>query len=318
MPGGPGQASRSGQAGRAGQARAAEKARRAEPGERSQAGRAAGRAGPGGPARRAGQAGADRPGERARPERAGPERPKRSGERSQASRAAGRAGQAGPGRTGVPSEPNRPGGPSGLIKRTERAGPSGRTGRASRARQAERPVRPGRPGQQARRASRTARTGRAAGRAGSGEQAAGSSQARGRQARWTDQPDGLGRPTGRRAKPEPNSRSDFGGAEEPPSRADALSAPTAPRGLGARPPGRMRNDPVRAFRGRGQPECSPEGIRTLATALRGRRPRPLDDGARTCFLCFRSRVCDGLNSIRSPAPPLAGVVALGYQDSNLD
>ena len=25
--------------------------------------------------------------------------------------------------------------------------------------------------------------------------------------------------------------------------------------------------------------CSPEGIRTLATAVRGRRPRPLDDGA---------------------------------------
>ncbi len=51
-------------------------------------------------------------------------------------------------------------------------------------------------------------------------------------------------------------------------------------GLG--PQVRMRNDPVRAFRERGQPECSPEGIRTLATALRGRRPRPLDDGARTC------------------------------------
>lgn len=25
--------------------------------------------------------------------------------------------------------------------------------------------------------------------------------------------------------------------------------------------------------------CSPDGIRTHATALRGRRPRPLDDGA---------------------------------------
>ena len=29
--------------------------------------------------------------------------------------------------------------------------------------------------------------------------------------------------------------------------------------------------------------CSPDGIRTRATALRGRRPRPLDDGARTRF-----------------------------------
>src|SRR3954465_1305558 len=28
--------------------------------------------------------------------------------------------------------------------------------------------------------------------------------------------------------------------------------------------------------------CSPEGIRTLATAVRGRRPGPLDDGAVQC------------------------------------
>lgn len=35
--------------------------------------------------------------------------------------------------------------------------------------------------------------------------------------------------------------------------------------------------------------CSPEGIRTLATALRGRRPRPLDDGARTFLLLALSR-----------------------------
>ena len=67
------------------------------------------------------------------------------------------------------------------------------------------------------------------------------------------------------------------------------------------------------------PECSPEGIRTLATALRGRRPRPLDDGARTFSCCFHSRFSGGPNSIRCPAPPSsAGLVALGYQDSNLD
>src|SRR3954469_13869031 len=32
----------------------------------------------------------------------------------------------------------------------------------------------------------------------------------------------------------------------------------------------------------GSARCSPEGIRTLATAVRGRRPGPLDDGARCC------------------------------------
>lgn len=31
--------------------------------------------------------------------------------------------------------------------------------------------------------------------------------------------------------------------------------------------------------------CSPDGIRTHATAVRGRRPRPLDDGARTDPSC---------------------------------
>jgi hypothetical protein len=42
--------------------------------------------------------------------------------------------------------------------------------------------------------------------------------------------------------------------------------------------------------------CSPDGIRTRATALRGRRPRPLDNGA-----------------VR-----LHSALWLGYQDSNLD
>jgi hypothetical protein len=46
-------------------------------------------------------------------------------------------------------------------------------------------------------------------------------------------------------------------------------------------------------------ESSPEGIRTLATAVRGRRPRPLDDGA----LGDKSELVSD---------------ALGYQDSNLD
>ena len=40
----------------------------------------------------------------------------------------------------------------------------------------------------------------------------------------------------------------------------------------------------------GSPCCSPEGIRTLATAVRGRRPRPLDDGALETFeLRIRTR-----------------------------
>ena len=56
--------------------------------------------------------------------------------------------------------------------------------------------------------------------------------------------------------------------------------------------------PERAFR------CSPDGIRTRATALRGRRPRPLDDGA-------AGHTMSG-HSIWNAVFPL------GYQDSNLD
>src|SRR5699024_10458155 len=52
--------------------------------------------------------------------------------------------------------------------------------------------------------------------------------------------------------------------------------------------------------------CTPDGIRTHATAVRGRRPRPLDDGGRT-----RTRV----GSARTGAP---WSVQLAYQDSNLE
>src|SRR6476660_5733102 len=67
--------------------------------------------------------------------------------------------------------------------------------------------------------------------------------------------------------------------------------------------------------------CSPEGIRTLATALRGRRPRPLDDGARTCqafvLQCLRPyQILSDL--IESSAPDAFRRRLLGYQDSNLD
>lgn len=47
--------------------------------------------------------------------------------------------------------------------------------------------------------------------------------------------------------------------------------------------------------------CSPDGIRTHATAVRGRRPRPLDDGAGTDPSCQHS-----------------SRLVLGYQDSNLE
>ncbi len=65
--------------------------------------------------------------------------------------------------------------------------------------------------------------------------------------------------------------------------------------------------------------CSPEGIRTLATALRGRRPRPLDDGARTCSYCrcpARTTVPNFTRLSSTGAP--CGHQPLGYQDSNLD
>ncbi len=42
--------------------------------------------------------------------------------------------------------------------------------------------------------------------------------------------------------------------------------------------------------------CSPDGIRTRATALRGRRPRPLDDGARTRFLNVVFQSCSWMLS----------------------
>lgn len=77
--------------------------------------------------------------------------------------------------------------------------------------------------------------------------------------------------------------------------------------------------------------CSPDGIRTRATALRGRRPRPLDDGAKVAIgdpkLDQRNRpelddqiarICTGgrirnriMNRSREQSP-------LGYQDSNLE
>jgi hypothetical protein len=57
---------------------------------------------------------------------------------------------------------------------------------------------------------------------------------------------------------------------------------------------------------------SPDGIRTHATAVRGRRPRPLDDGAGTDPRCQHS----------SPAYAhliaCGGQALLGYQDSNLE
>ena len=65
---------------------------------------------------------------------------------------------------------------------------------------------------------------------------------------------------------------------------------------------------------------SPDGIRTHATAVRGRRPRPLDDGAGTDPRCQHSSL--------AYAHLIAYAVGrtvdkhcknlLGYQDSNLE
>src|SRR6202035_2774705 len=57
---------------------------------------------------------------------------------------------------------------------------------------------------------------------------------------------------------------------------------------------------------------SPDGIRTHATAVRGRRPRPLDDGARTDPSSQHS-------SLRyAHLIACGGQTLLGYQDSNLE
>ena len=104
-----------------------------------------------------------------------------------------------------------------------------------------------------------------------------------------------------------------------PDRGDAHDRPArGPRGARAADAGRRRTSPgatktlvrwTRVFDRR-----SPDGIRTRATALRGRRARPLHNGA-------------GWSSTRVRAParttwkryPRAGTVSpLGYQDSNLD
>lgn len=74
--------------------------------------------------------------------------------------------------------------------------------------------------------------------------------------------------------------------------------------------------------------CSPDGIRTRATALRGRRPRPLDDGARTrfthvLFFALQEQPCglfcgsSASLACLSPAAKSTGF-SLGYQDSNLE
>ncbi len=55
--------------------------------------------------------------------------------------------------------------------------------------------------------------------------------------------------------------------------------------------------------------CSPDGIRTRATALRGRRPGPLDDGARTCLAPPPCRAVP-LKTTRDHSGPLARAGAL--------
>src|SRR3712207_6785388 len=63
--------------------------------------------------------------------------------------------------------------------------------------------------------------------------------------------------------------------------------PRAAPGPSTGVPDRGRREPPVGWPG-ALARCSPEGIRTLATAVRGRRPGPLDDGAvRWCGWCVR-------------------------------
>lgn len=76
-----------------------------------------------------------------------------------------------------------------------------------------------------------------------------------------------------------------------------LDRPVAARRADAKSPISRRNWAILRLLG----SCSPDGIRTHATAVRGRRPRPLDDGAGTDPSCQHS-----------------SRLVLGYQDSNLE
>lgn len=117
-------------------------------------------------------------------------------------------------------------------------------------------------------------------------------------------------------------------------------------GLGARPPENLAKQEKARALCEHEPSilCSPDGIRTRATALRGRRPRPLDDGARTDLSRFRDdqpcdlqrfnlvivgssvSLADRSSATKSPdAEQLSvanreknNILQLGYQDSNLE
>ena len=73
------------------------------------------------------------------------------------------------------------------------------------------------------------------------------------------------------------------------------------------------------------PAGSPDGIRTRATALRGRRARPLHNGGLAGCCPTRLRAVSGETLPASagilriePLSGGSGRPALGYQDSNLD
>src|SRR5690242_503319 len=83
---------------------------------------------------------------------------------------------------------------------------------------------------------------------------------------------------------------------------------------------------------------SPDRIRTGVTALRGRRPRPLDDGAVLVLTCCAGVASAVQTTVSPPVRPTGGsggnppgmnergrtsrprchTELLGYQDSNLD
>jgi hypothetical protein len=82
--------------------------------------------------------------------------------------------------------------------------------------------------------------------------------------------------------------------------------------------------------------CSPERIRTAVTALRGRRPRPLDDGTMIFIYFLAVSRSDGAQLTGHSSPVRTGfsqtvpnrkmshsdrkgrATQLGYQDSNLE
>ncbi len=85
-----------------------------------------------------------------------------------------------------------------------------------------------------------------------------------------------------RKRPHNRGKGEAQGVRAKPNGGVRGAKPLPGRGVGAAPPQDNAKQERPTPRGHGPSILrSPDGIRTRATALRGRRPRPLDDGART-------------------------------------